>query len=118
MSGGKAPRAAGDYFERRTRDALEHDGWLVIRSGGSLGVADLVALRDGYTPLLVSCKKNGYLTRSELFVLVEAAHMAGAAAILAIGKRPGWAELVEVGKHARVPFAELHFPPRGRAETG
>lgn len=112
MPGGKAPRAAGDYFERRTRDALEHAGWLVIRSGGSLGVADLVALKNGHVPLLVSCKKGGYMTRPEVFALCEAAALAGAAPILATGKRPGWADLTEIGKHGRVPFAELHFPPR------
>jgi hypothetical protein len=51
VSGGKAPRAAGDYFERRTRDALVADGWTVIRTAGSLGIADLVALRADRDPL-------------------------------------------------------------------
>ena len=45
-------RSRGDYFERRTRAALEAQGWLVIRSAGSYGVADLVALSAGRTPLL------------------------------------------------------------------
>ena len=113
MPGGKAPRAAGDYFERRTRDALEADGWLVIRSGGSLGPADLVALKAEHVPLLVSCKKGGYLPRGELFTLVDAAARAGAAPILAKSHRPGWCLLVEVGKHQKVTFRELHFPGRG-----
>ena len=116
MSGGKAPRAAGDYFERRTRDGLTADGWLVVRSGGSLGVADLVALRADFEPLLISCKKHGRLDRAELFALCDAAIRAGAVPVLACQKRPGWAELVEVGKHGRVAFMDVHFPPRGRSD--
>lgn len=112
MPGGKAPRAAGDYFERRTRDALEHAGFVVVRSGGSLGPADLVAMRKDGPPLLISCKKGGYLPRTELFTLCEYAERAGGIAILARSTRPGWADLIEVGKHGRVEFAHLHFPPR------
>ena len=44
-------RTRGDDFERQTKDALRAYEWLVVRSAGSLGVADLVALRGGNTPL-------------------------------------------------------------------
>jgi Holliday junction resolvase len=111
MRGGKAPRAAGDYFERRTRDALEAAGWFVMRSGGSLGAADLVALKAGEEPWLISCKRGGVLPRPELFRLVDTARAAGAVAVLARQETPGWAHLYEVGKHSRVPLASLHFPP-------
>lgn len=118
MTGGKAARAAGDYFERRTRDALVADGWTVIRSAGSLGIADLVALRADSDPLLISCKRGGALPRAELFRLVDTARRAGAVAVLARQRRPGWAELEEIGKHARVPLLDLHFPPPTRRATG
>lgn len=113
VPGGKAPRAAGDYFERRTRDGLEHAGFVVIRSGGSLGPADLVAMRKDGPPLLISCKKGGYLPRPELFTLCETAERAGAVAILARQRRPGWALLEYVGKHTRTAYADIHFPARG-----
>ena len=69
--GGKAPRARGDSFERLTRRALEQAGWLVVRSGGSLGCADLVALRSDHQPWMVSCKA----TTSPYLVPMERAHL-------------------------------------------
>lgn len=46
--------------ERRVRDWLvdQDDPWFVIRAAGSLGVADLVALRAGSRPLLIECKST------------------------------------------------------------
>jgi Holliday junction resolvase len=114
VSGGKAPRAAGDYFERRTKDALEADGFYVIRTAGSHGIADLVALRAGEPALMISCKRGGAIGRAELFRLVDTARKAGALAVLARQRRPGWAELEEIGKHVRVPLLDLHFPPPPR----
>jgi Holliday junction resolvase len=114
MTGGKAPRAAGDYFERRTRDALTAAGWIVVRSAGSLGAADLVAMKAGNVPLMVSCKRGGYIPRSEVIRLVDAALKAGAAPVVAQAAQPGWAEFDEIGKHGRTPMMTLHFPARSR----
>ena len=112
-------RRRGDYFERRTKAALEAQGWLVTRSAGSLGVADLVALCGGRTPLLVSCKLNGRLPRSERDALVDAADRAGADAILAHRfirpghpeQRTGFVAIQHVTHGLLVPLPPLYAPP-------
>ena len=82
-------RQRGDYFERTTRDALEHYGWYVVRAGGSLGVADLVALRAGDKPLLVSCKLNGRIDPAEREQLHTTARRAGARPLVASRPKGG-----------------------------
>lgn len=112
-------RQRGDYFERRTRDALEDCGWLVVRSAGSLGPADLVALASGYPPYLISCKLHGRLTPAEQMTLIATAITAGALPVLASRIRPGWAALDRVHPMGRERLDELHFPPRKpRPRTG
>ncbi len=39
--------ARGAKFERQTKVLLEQHGWFVIRSAGSKGLVDLVAIRNG-----------------------------------------------------------------------
>jgi Holliday junction resolvase len=46
----------GIQRERQLRHSLEADDWIVIRAAGSLGCADLVALKDGRTPMMIECK--------------------------------------------------------------
>ena len=48
----------GHQRERDVRRQLEEDGWVVFRAAGSLGIADLVALRDGERPRLVEVKST------------------------------------------------------------
>ena len=36
----------GYRFEYQIKKKLEKDGWLVVRSGRSLGIADLIAIKD------------------------------------------------------------------------
>ena len=104
-------RQRGDYLERQTRAALRAHGWIVVRSGGSLGVADIVALRAGNTPLLVSCKLNGQQPRQERIALVEAARTAGARPLLACRVMRGYVDfyavMIEPGlrhvDHVKVP---------------
>ena len=91
-------RTRGDYHERRTRAQLESLGWFVIRAGGSLGPADLVALRSDRRPWLVACKINGSASFGELTGLWIAAIQAGAHPIVARRNgrgRIGWALLLE-----------------------
>jgi len=107
-------RQRGDYFERRTRAALEADGWLVVRSAGSLGVADLVALKDGYTPRLVSCKLTHYLPPKQRRELIAAAELAGALGILAWSEKPGWVGLEQLSRHGGTHLPMLHMPPHKR----
>lgn len=94
----------GVYFERQARDALVVNGWVVIRAAGSLGPADLVALRNGSTPLLLSCKISKRISPRERHQLISAAEQAGARPLLATRVRPGWVDLFTVhlgpeGKH-------------------
>lgn len=83
------PRSRGDYFERQTRTALTDDGWIVIRSAGSLGAADLVAMRAGRAPLLISCKVSGRIGRAERKRLLDTCVRADALPIVAMRKRRG-----------------------------
>ncbi len=48
---------AGANFERKVKKQLEAEGCLVIRSAGSKGVADLVAIKEGRN-VLVQCKTD------------------------------------------------------------
>jgi Holliday junction resolvase len=111
-SGGSSNRRRGDYFERQTRAALEAVGWFVVRTAGSLGVADLVALQADFRPLLVSCKISGRIDPGEREALITAAEMAGARPIVASRPRGGW---VDIGTLARgltraEPVDTLHVP--------
>ncbi len=73
--------------ERQLRERLRSEGWWVCRAAGSLGDADLVALRDGKRPRLYEVKATaagpfhsfGPEQRRELR---EAAEAAGGDAIL------------------------------------
>ena len=46
----------GHERERKLKRELESRGWLVVRAAGSLGVADLIALKAGHTPMILEVK--------------------------------------------------------------
>jgi Holliday junction resolvase len=77
----------GIHRERQVRALLEADGWWVARAAGSLGDADLVALKHGEVPRLIECKSThrgpwhsfGPADRAEL---IAAAARAGATPVL------------------------------------
>jgi Holliday junction resolvase len=48
----------GHDRERRIRDQLTDEGWIVIRAAGSLGPVDLVALRSGFRPRIIEVKST------------------------------------------------------------
>lgn len=85
--------------ERQLRKLLEDGGWWVSRAAGSLGDADLIALRRHMTPMLIEVKSTtagpfsgfGPADRQEL---LAAAERAGAEAWLvwwpADRKPPRW----------------------------
>lgn len=54
----------GRRFEYRVKRELERDGYLVFRTAGSRGVADLVAIKDGAV-YLVQCKNRHIKTVSK-----------------------------------------------------
>jgi Holliday junction resolvase len=78
----------GHDRERRVRRILEDDGWWVARAAGSLGDADLVALKADETSRLVEVKataRSPYQTfgPTKRERLREAAALAGATPLLA-----------------------------------
>lgn len=92
MTGGKAPRAAGDRFERANMERLRAAGYLVIRSAGSHGPADLVAMRGDRMPALIQCKITDTTTARQRAAFYRVAEDAGALAVLAYrtgGRRSG-----------------------------
>lgn len=122
MTGGAANRRKGDTFERATAKWLRLRGFYVIRSAGSLGVADLVALRSDNVPLLISCKYDGKIPPLEWSNLFDTATDAGAIGLVAwhtkAGPRYGY---VHTRARAR---GEVHgydwlnnLPPVGPDET-
>ena len=89
----------GADLERAAKHYLEDNGYYVIKSAGSKGVADLVAIKPGET-LYVQCKLDGYLTPAERVSFRQAA--------LASGAVPVVARWVKEGRAARTPgFREL-----------
>ena len=72
----------GRALEYAVKRHLEEQGYFVVRSAGSRGPADLVALKNGEI-LLIQCKKDGHLSKDEAYELLEAARVAGGKAVLA-----------------------------------
>ena len=86
----------GHDRERAVRAYLTDRDWLAFRAPASLGVADVIALRDGSRPLLIEVKSTAggpyaHFLPKDRADLLFAAEMAGAAAWL------------------------VWWPPRGRA---
>jgi Holliday junction resolvase len=82
--------------ERRVKRQLEAAGYFVVRSAGSKGIADLVALpRGGGRPLIIQCKSRAVrASAAELELLRRTAETFGATAVVAQG-----AELTELLVH-------------------
>lgn len=76
----------GHDRERAVRRLLEAEGWWVARAAGSLGDADLVALRHGFARLVEvkSTTRGPYhgFGPAERRALLLAARIAGAEAVL------------------------------------
>ena len=101
----------GTVRERRVKELLEDDGYFVVRSAGSGGVADLVALKPGQV-LLVQCKSEAYLAPAEWNALwftsvntravpIHAAKLPGSRRVVwhrltgpktVVTKRPAWVD--------------------------
>jgi Holliday junction resolvase len=105
MAGGKAPRAAGDRFERACIVRLRTAGYYAIRSAGSHGMADLIALRADRMPSFIQCKITDNTTVRERLAFYRAAEDAGAIAILVSRHTPRGALWVRVNPEGvRVPW--------------
>ena len=101
MSGANYRRGAD--LERAAKRYLEDNGYYVIKSAGSKGVADLVAIKPGET-LYVQCKLDGYLLPDERVRFRQAALKSGAVPLVArwtkngrAARRLGWRELTSMG---------------------
>ena len=89
----------GADLERAAKHYLEDNGYYVIKSAGSKGVADLVAIKPGET-LYVQCKLDGYLTPAERVKFRKTALHFGAVPLVAWWRKEG--------REARKPaFTEL-----------
>lgn len=53
-----AGRARGTQREYAVRDSLRNDDWLAFRAPASLGVADVIALKDGHRSRLIEVKST------------------------------------------------------------
>lgn len=77
----------GIQRERQVKAQLIMDDWWVCRAAGSLGDADLVALKDGKRPRLIEVKSTigpyDHFGPSDRAALLMAARLAGADAVLA-----------------------------------
>ncbi len=82
----------GAELERAAKKSLEADGYYVIRSAGSKGLADLIALKPGEL-LLVQCKRR-YIGPAE--------RMAFRMLAIRLGALPLLGEWVKEGRAARV----------------
>jgi Holliday junction resolvase len=110
MTGGLAPAQKGRNFERLCKRALESQGWLVVKSGGSLGAADLVAFRGDHQPWFVQCKATSvpYLRPEEWGALWHMAMEVNACPVLAY----------RAGAGARgIVYLALMSPERGRLKN-
>src|SRR4051812_30207374 len=109
-------RDRGDYLERQTKAALAVYGWVVVRAAGSLGPADLLAIRAGSTPLLVACKTNGTIPPAERAAIREAATLGGARPLLASRTKRGWVDLNLIIDKPRGPLIDqIKVPGHARA---
>lgn len=110
MAGGKAPRAAGDRFERACIVQLRAVGYLVVRSAGSLGPCDAVALRRDRLPLLVQCKRTDNLTRAGRLALWNVGREYGSTVLVASKAGRGgpivWHRITEVGSYMPYDIAQ------------
>ena len=78
----------GAQLERAARVVLESVGYYVIRSAGSKGAADLVALKPGEV-LLVQCKLDGKMPPAEREAFAKLADRLGVVSLIASWHKEG-----------------------------
>ena len=83
----------GTYVERKIAQKLKDKGWIVIRSTGSFGQADLVCIREGKA-MFIECKstKNEYqyLTKEEVEALMYFSKVFGGEAWIGVRFGKEW----------------------------
>lgn len=104
-------RNTGIARERKLRQRLELDGWWTCRAAGSLGDADVIALKQGETPRLIEIKSSERgpfhsFGPADRLALIVAAEKAGAVPWLVwwpCRKQPRW---LPASEWPRPPLAE------------
>lgn len=76
------PKAKGARFERKSKALLESQGFMVVKSGGSLGEADLIAIRSGEVQLVQVKSGTNRMTKKEKASLAKLADGIGCTAVL------------------------------------
>jgi Holliday junction resolvase len=107
----------GAAKERRAMALLQTLGFIVYRSAGSHGMADLVALHCHTPPLLVQVKASAagpfaHFSPDERWLLLQEARSCGAIPILcwcpprrmSFRRGPKWSEEIEIGALMREVF--------------
>lgn len=105
----------GAVLERAAKKVLEDGGYYVIKSGGSKGIADLVALKPGET-VLVQCKGNGYIAPAERVAFRKLGLRLGAVCLLGRWEKTGprggrsaaFSELTSMGPAGQRPWTPDH----------
>lgn len=105
---------AGVEVERKVRDDLTAHGYVVYRSAGSRGAADLVAIGVGEV-LFIQCKRSKpQLPPAERRALVWLADRLGAEGLPIVATRPprqgiSYRVLTGVGPKDHMPFEPTHL---------
>jgi len=74
----------GYAFENRVKADIQRHGYYAVRSGGSKGIVDILAVRE-HSPriLMVQCKRKGAISREEWNELLRSAELYGGHALMA-----------------------------------
>lgn len=92
--------AKGRNFEYYIKQKLEKDGCFVIRSAGSHGVFDLIAIKNGIA-WGIQCKKGGYISKAEKDNIIWTAKLYGIIPCIAI-KKDGKAIVINLYTNKRI----------------
>lgn len=79
----------GTAHENRAKARLERDGYFVVRSAGSKGAVDLIAVKAGQI-LMIQCKLDDYMGPKEWNRLLDIAQKAGGIPLLYGGRGRVW----------------------------
>jgi Holliday junction resolvase len=85
----------GADFERTVKRDLEAKGYFAIRSAGSHGAVDIIAIKKD-DAMAVQCKINGRLSPADRKQLLAVAHASGIKAMKAWRPKRGVIEYVEI----------------------
>lgn len=95
----------GRRFEWAVKEHLDNLGYFTIRSAGSKGPADIVAIKFGKI-LLIQCRVKGGLSPDDWNHLDDVAYQAGGIPILA-NRRWGGIRYLRLGRR-RLKFSRNH----------